>query len=304
MIYDPTMVTEAGLENLKRIRSIAQSRKTNTQLVATRFILERVVSRLFTSDHADLFALKGGLIIMHAEGVDPVVSRATEDIDLQIPGFDGAIEDFAAICREALSMVPETDDGVRFDLGTMKVFKRLDDNVPGGTLHVPAQIGNMRVKFKVDVTFDSRPAFTVAVSDEMPSVIPDRYAPVPVRRIPLSWTLADKLQALVRHGEDSTRFRDFYDMYLILSRNKADPQQTVEAMRMTFDLFRCEMPGSVDEIGALSDRYAMRNAAAWERECRQRRFAVQMPDFQEVVSAVREAARPLVNACQPSMACA
>jgi hypothetical protein len=46
----------------------------------------------------------------------------------------------------------------------------------------------------------------------------------------------------VRHGENSTRFRDFYDMYLIVSRNKADPQQTVEAMRMTFDLFRCEMP--------------------------------------------------------------
>jgi hypothetical protein len=302
---DNAATSPAGNRVLARLRSMAQSnasktglnqsKTVNTQSLAKKFILQRAISRIFESAYGEMFAMKGGMLMMHLEEVSLFNSRETDDIDVQIPGFDGAIEDLADIARKVLGNASLEDDGIVFNTDRMGIQSRPDEGVPGGSLTIPAQLGTLNVKFKMDVTFDSRPVFDVAETSTIPSILGDDFPPVTVRRVPFSWTLADKVQAQVRHGITSTRLKDFYDMYLIVSKDKADPKQTAEAMRMTFDLFKCPLPKSVDDIVAFSHDYAVRNAEAWDREKTNRRFAVATPGLVEVCEVLRKAIGPMLE---------
>lgn len=298
-------VSPAGNRILARLRSMAQSNamksgvnqsnNVNTQSLGKRFILQRAISRIFESDYAEMFALKGGMLMMHLEEVSAFRARETDDIDIQIPGFNGAIEDFAAIAKDVLGKASSIEDGIWYDVDGMRMQARPGEGVPGGSLTIPASLGTLNIKFKIDVTFDSRPVFDVAVKSTIPSILGDDFPPITVRRVPFSWTLADKVQAQVRHGIGSTRLKDFYDMYLIVSKGMADPQETANALRMTFDLFDSPLVESVDQIDAFSAAYAIKNSEAWDREKQQRRFAVETPDLPEVCRVLRNAIGPLIK---------
>jgi hypothetical protein len=286
--------SEAGARVYLDLRRIAKANARNTEAVVQRFVLERVVSRIFAGPSADRFALKGGMILMQAEGVGPILGRATTDIDLHVP-YQGPLDDMRDILVDALSAPVETDDGVRFDLPSLRIAHTRDGTVAGASMSVTAQVGQVGVKVRCDLGFDSRPVFDVAVSEGMDSVVPERFGPVLVRRVPFSWTLADKVQCLVRHGEATTRLRDYYDMHLLLTRGLADPDQAAEALVGTFALFGNELPATVDDIGALSEGFATRNAGTWDREIRRRGFAVPMPPFPEACAFIRESLAPILE---------
>lgn len=294
MIYDPALVTSSGEDMFAELRRAARRRNKDPQAVAQRFILERMLSRLFESRHAERFALKGGMIMMFAEEVDSFDARQTGDIDIHIPNFRGTREDLEGIMREVLTE-PRADDGISYDLAGLSVELTREADVAGASVALAAQVGRLRVKVKCDVGFDSRPVFDVAETSEIPSLLPDRFAPVKVRRVPFSWTLADKIQAMTRHGAGTTRMRDFYDMYVLLTRDKVDLDQTVVALARTYDLFATPMPTDAEGIGALADAYAAKNASQWVQECRHRRFAVEMPPLIEVVGFLRERIGPLLE---------
>lgn len=305
MQIDPKFVSPVGTRIMQRLRSMAQSnamksgiRQTDsldTQALAQRFVLQRAISRIFESEYGELFALKGGMLMMHLEEVDPLRARGTEDIDIQIPGFQGGMDDLARIAKDVFDKVSETnDDGIRFDTAGMKVRSRPEESVPGGSILLRAYLGTLNLKFKIDVTFDSRPIFDVAEKSVIPSILGDDFPPITVRRVPFSWTLADKIHAQVRHGADTTRLKDFYDMYLIVSKNKANPEDAIKALRMTFDLFGSPLPTSIDQIAAFGEDYAAKNDTTWETEKKRYKFAVPTPSLPEVCRTLRNAIGPLI----------
>jgi len=288
----PHLESEVGARVALELRRVAKAANRNTDAVATRFVLERVVARIFAAAGNERFALKGGMVMMQAEGAGPVLGRATTDVDLHIP-FEGPIEDMERALRECLSHEPDTDDGVRLDVGSMRLVRTRDGAVAGAAMTVTAQVGQIGVRVRCDLGFDARPVMDAAVDDTMPSVLPGMFPPVPVRRIPFSWVLADKVQALVRHGEATTRLRDVYDLAVILRRGMADPAESAHAMRMTFELFGGEVPPDPGAIRALSPEWAERNAPAWERDVRRKGHAVPMPDLAETCAAIREGLGPM-----------
>ncbi len=294
MIYDPKLVTPEGEAAFAELRKVARKRRKDTQAVVTRFALERVVARLFEGPHRDRFVMKGGMVFMFAEGADPVDARSTADIDLHLPSFDGPIEELRAIVRETLEADPSEMGGVSYDVDGLVVEEKREGPVAGGSATFSAQVGQVRVKLKMDVGFDRRPAHDVAETVEMPSVLPHLHAPFPVRKIPFSWTLADKVQALIRHGERTTRFRDYYDIHVLLSKGLVDPEQAADAMVRTFDLFGTDLPDDVDGFGALSEAFVQRNAQAWVKECRSRGFFVPVPDLRQVVGDIRAGVEPIL----------
>lgn len=294
MIFDPALVSRKGEETFAELRRAARRRNKDPQAITQRFILERLLSRLFESRHSDRFALKGGMIMMFAEDVSPEDARQTGDIDLHIPDFEGSVEDLEAIIREVLVDERE-DDGIRYDMDGLSVEGTRDGKVAGASVAFAAQVGRVRVKVKCDVGFDERPALDVAETSEIPSLLPDRYPPVEVNRVPLSWTLADKVQAMTRHGGSTTRMRDFYDMYVILTRDKADREQAADALSRTYRLFGNDIPDDVDGFAALAPGYAERNAALWEKECKHRAFAMATPPLPEVIRTIREGIAPILE---------
>jgi hypothetical protein len=311
LIRDPELCTPAGIEKFKELRGIARERGFDVHVVALRYALERFLARLFaardagrvvldaTAEHAvsaDTLTLKGGLTMFLAEDVAPLDGRSTSDADFHVPHFTGGIEGFAAILRQVLATEPDgPDDGLRFDLASLEVAKVKEGKVPGGTVSVGCQIAKLPLKIKADLAFDHRPVHERARVVEYPSVLPNSgLAPVRVRCTPFSYTVADKVQAMVRHGGGNYRIRDYYDLFVILSRGKADLDEVPNAIAETFAVYESDLPASAESMDALSDAYAAAKAERWDVERKSKRYGTEVPALPEVVTFLREALDPLL----------
>lgn len=297
------LVSPAGLRAAAAIREVSEDRELDFHTVAMRYALERFLARVFAATDVDgglgagEITLKGGLTMFIAEGVDPLSGRSTSDVDFHLARDGGRLGDFVAFLRRALDAFPGgVDDGLRFALDTLDVARVKEGKVPGGKITIDCQLGKTPLHIRSDLTFDPRPVGELAVDVDFPSILAESgVAAFPVRRTPFAYTVADKLQAMVRLGAGNFRIRDYYDLYVILSRDQADLDQLPDAIRSTFDLYGSEIPASADEIAALSDDFADAKSARWEIERRSKNYGTAVPPLPEVVRFIRERIDPILR---------
>jgi len=227
----------AGLRNVSasvyaKLRNHARAKGLDTQTVLARYVQERLLHRLSVSEEAENFCLKGGLLIAAYNNGD--LLRPTEDIDFNGFDEDGSV----ARIKDAMRCVLATDvedDGVIFDISSMRVVKSRDDGViPGGKVLVHAVVHTARVDLKIDVGFGN--VITPGVSPvEFPSLL-DGTAPRPlIKAYPLETTIAEKLHAMAQFGYENTRLKDHFDI-LILSRiRRFDGAVLAQAIERTFE---------------------------------------------------------------------
>ncbi len=206
------------------------------------------------------------------------------------------VDQFVDFLKVTLDRFPNGfDDGVRFDIPTLTVERVKDGNVPGGKVTISAQIGKLALKIRSDLAFDARPVHERAVLVDYPSIVPGGIVPtVNVRHTPWEYTVADKVQAMVRHGAKNYRLRDYYDLYVILRNGKADLDLLPEALEHTFGLYGSDMPACADDIAALTDAFAAEKTARWDSERETKRYGDRVPDLAEVVGFLRETLDPVL----------
>jgi len=266
------------------LQAAARAAGKDLNAAAGRFAVERLLHRVFASPHAGRFAVKGGALMLIAEGLGPLRGRATSDADIAVPGYDGGLPGFEAMMREALA-APHPD-GVTFDLDTWQVkAEREAGGIGGGSVTVRARIGRHVVGVKVDVTFDERTALSALERVEYPCVLGGSF---PVSRVPPAHIAADKVQAMVRHGARNHRLRDHYDLYVLLTRGGAEPAAVAEALPASLACFGLDLPADADSIPALAHEEALRRLRPWEAERRSRGFGVETPPFPELNAFLRE----------------
>ncbi|GAB5429391.1 MAG: nucleotidyl transferase AbiEii/AbiGii toxin family protein [Devosia indica] len=294
---NPEFVTAAGLANAARLSAIAKKHDLRVDIVAQRFALEGAIRRIFTSDHASRFgvaSLKGGALMFITEGVDPIYGRATTDIDLQLDGFAGSMDELAAIMRDVLAEIPAVDDGVRFDVSTLKVLGQRDGGIPGGAVTCVVQLGKVVVKFKADVGFYAPEHAETLEEADYPSLLDGHLSPVRIWRQPIEYGIADKIHAAVQHGEGNTRLRDYYDIFVGAGRG-LDADKLRAALITSWPLYgRDGLPPVIDDIGAFSDGFARASAEAWDQMRAQARWAVPVPDLETVCRTIRVAIGPVL----------
>lgn len=295
--------TSAGRGNAMRIKEQARARKLEVTKLIQRFTLEAGLRRIFASDHADEFGVKGGAVMFFHEGVEPALGRATRDIDLQVRGFEGTIHDFKTILKEVLAANPAIDDGVRFHVDALEVAteKGEDLPVPGGKLVCPVQIAGEIHQFKVDVGFYPLERKEVMEIRDCPSLLPKQLSPFPVYCQPKEYSFADKVHAACRQGAGNGRIRDYYDMYLYALSPDFRDDVAAEALQAVFPLYASqryggEMPSTVADIPALSPGFAAEHAQQWDGLRTGNTWPVQMPDLVTVIETIRARLEPILAA--------
>lgn len=329
MLRKLELVSANGLLAMHRIVELSARHGMDMHGLAMRYALERFLSRIFANDaggklalgaeaagqrveiDADSVTLKGGLTMFLAEGVEPMHGRSTSDADFHIaPTADGGhAEHFVEFLRANLNRrAGGFDDGVTFDLSTLAVARVKDGQVPGGKVTVTAQIGKLALKIRSDIAFDARPIGDDARREEYPHMLRDAGdPPILVRRTPWEYSVADKLQAMVRQGAGNYRLRDYYDMFVILRGRGRDGAPLVDtdrlrdAIRATFDLYGSEIPGGVDDMPALSDAFVAAKTPRWDSERETKHFGSQVPSFREVVDYLREEIEPVLQGMQATI---
>lgn len=296
---NPELVSPAGVSSFAKLKAAARASGKRVDQVAMRFALEGAIRRIFQSDHADRFgmttSLKGGSLMFFSEGVDPIHGRGTSDIDLQISGFQGDLDDLAAVLRQVLADVPSVDDGVRFDVEGLKVSSIREGGVPGGKVTTTVQIGSAVINFRCDIGFYDRELKDTLVEVDYPSMLPG-LEPVRIYRQPIEYSIADKVHAGYQHAVGNTRLRDFYDLWVYLTKCTVDDDRLREAFQRSWRLFGTPLPDSIDAIRSYGAGFVERNSAAWIDLRDQSAWAVPVPELADVVALIRRRLEPVLMA--------
>lgn len=188
----------------------------------------RVLRRLEKSKYIDNFVLKGGLFIYTLTEFE---SRVTMDIDLLLQKLPNTPEELQPIIEEVIS-TDTGNDFVKFELKTIQPIA-IAKKYTGISASLVAIIKNTRTPIKIDFGVGD---IIVPRKEkrEIPTQIDDFDKPV-INTYSLETTIAEKMDAILDLMEYSSRMKDYYDLYYILTHFEFDNNTLAEAMKKTFE---------------------------------------------------------------------
>ncbi len=235
-----------------RLLNVAKQENVFFQTILTRYFQERLLYRISQTPYRSNFYLKGGALMYAYERFS---ARPTLDIDFLGANIsnDGEkiINAFKEICA-----IPCEEDGVNYDITRITAQNITEfKDYPGIRLSIPVTMDTIAQIMTMDIGFGD------VVT---PKPIPLDY-PILLNHLPganilaysIETVIAEKMHAVVDLADQSSRMKDYYDLYQILSANQYDTEVLKEAIERTFEnrhtsysadtmFFRTEYPQNSD----------------------------------------------------------
>ena len=188
------------------IKKIAKEKRISAILVLQNYMLERFLERVSLSPYRNCFIIKGGFLIASIIGLD---SRATKDMDATIKGYPVNIESVQKMIETILSI--PIDDNITFTfIGIGEI--REGDEYTGYRISLTADYETMAVPIKLDITTGD--TITPRETEfEYRLMLENRSIKVMAYNLPT--ILAEKLETVISRGDQNTRPRDYYDIYIL-----------------------------------------------------------------------------------------
>lgn len=217
-----SMQLKARLKNL----SIEKNVDFNTLLRL--YMYDRFIERLSTSKYHDNFILKGGFYLSTLFGVE---TRNTMDIDTAFSNANFNEENILNMIHGIISI--DLVDNAK--LSYLNITPIRDEDEYGGfRVELLIELDNIKEKFHLDI----------ATGDPItPRAISYRYKPILGNKFIKVWAynietvLAEKLETIFSRLELNGRMRDFYDIYLIFTRewDNLNKDNFRKAVKRTFN---------------------------------------------------------------------
>ena len=188
------------------INNRAKKEKLRPQHVMQIYMLERFLERVSLSKYKSNFIFKGGVLISSILGLN---ARTTMDMDTTMKGFplthDAIRNIFNEICTIAV------DDEIEFELVAVSDIRK-GGHDPGIRITLNANYPPIKAPFTIDVT--SGDVITPKeIEYDFPFFFENRK--VTIFAYTPETVLAEKIEAVLSRGIESTRPRDYYDIYMI-----------------------------------------------------------------------------------------
>lgn len=188
------------------IKNIAKNKNISAALVIQNYMLERFLERVSLSRYHDNYIIKGGFLIASMVGLD---SRATMDMDATIKGYPVNEEAIRKMVEDIIAVPVE--DAIHFCLKSVREIRE-GDEYTGYRVALTADYEKMAVPLKLDITTgDKITPREIEYSYKL--MMEDRS--IRVLAYNLSTILAEKLETVVSRGNQNTRPRDYYDIYIL-----------------------------------------------------------------------------------------
>ena len=219
--------------------------------------MERFLYRLSKTKYAGSFILKGGLIFTFW---NIPLRRPTRDIDflVYLDNSEGTIYE---VLKAAISIsMPE--DGVIFDISTITLeMKQVDSENFGIRALFLGNLGRAEIPIQIDFGF----------SDEISSPIKNINYPTLLEGIanpllnvyPPEAVVAEKFHAMQRFVERPSRWKDYYDVWLISENFGFEDKILQKAIFKTFESRATEIPTT--QPTSLSAKFASDYDVEWKR---------------------------------------
>jgi nucleotidyltransferase AbiEii toxin of type IV toxin-antitoxin system len=292
-------VSDAKLTNIpasvrQRLLNLARERNENFQLLLTKYGLERVLFRLSTSKHHDIFILKGALLF---ELWTHERYRPTRDADFLATG-DNSPERFAAIFREICS-AEITDDGIRFDPASVRAERIKEDaDYEGVRVTFAGNLDKAEIPIQIDVGFGD----TVTpgpVQTEYPTLL---GLPHPhLLAYPRETVVSEKLEAIVKLGITNSRMKDFHDLYTLSRTLEFDAKTLADAIRATFGKRQTELPPTGVPLAFTAEFYEdQHKVKQWRAYVNRNRPYVAETELKAIADRLRAFLGPIIQSLRES----
>ncbi len=273
-----------------QLRTVSVRLRAAYNLVLTRYVLERLLYRLSMSSQRDRFALKGAMLFVVWT---KDIIRPTQDLDLL--GFGDSDVDALRDAFRDIMGTPVSDDGVIFDLNSVRAERIRAEQLYGGVrVSAVSVIGTARVPIQIDIGFGD--AVTPSLEEQEYPTLLDAPAPR-LRTYPRETVIAEKLEAIVSIGTRTSRMKDYYDLLSMARLFALDGQTLARAIRATFERRKTKLTDTVPP--ALSQDFAtdMDAMQRWNAFVRRTPLLIDPPDLAGVVEEItRFVMRPIIAA--------
>ena len=208
------------------IKNLAKEKHISAQLIMQNYMLERLLERISISKYQQNFILKGGFLIAAMVGID---TRATMDMDATIKGLpvneQVVREMFEEICKI------ELEDEVTFSFRNIGEI-RDGDVYKGYRVSLSADYPPMEVPLKLDITTGDK-IIPKEIEYQFKLLLEDRS--ISVLAYNLETIMAEKLETIISRGDQNTRSRDYYDIYILakLQYSNIEPDALKAALHAT-----------------------------------------------------------------------
>lgn len=269
----------------QRLKNAAQDSGRSFNDLSQYYALERWLYRLSKSRHANLFVLKGALMLVAWQA--PIL-RATRDIDLlaHTSNDPEAIRRLIAeVCQE-----PVPDDGLVFDPGSVTTHLIAEDaDYKGVRAQFQGLLATTRLAMQIDMGF-SDIVTPEPVEITYPTIL-DYPAPS-LRAYNRETAIAEKFEAMVTLGRLNTRMKDFFDIWLLAATSNFRGSELHAAISATF---RRRETVFTPDPHAFREDFALDPAkqAQWAGFLKRMRPSEAPGQFAEVVAFIRVFLEPV-----------
>jgi hypothetical protein len=205
--------------------------------------------------------------------------RSTRDVDLLgfgDPAGTALLDAFGEVMAIAL------DDGLVFDVSGLRIDPIREDLKYGGSrLRTTATLAGARIPITVDVGFGD--AVEPGVEDIDLPVLLDMPSPH-LRAYPPETVIAEKLHAMVVLGMANSRMKDYYDVWMLVTRFDLETQRLSRAIQATFARRDTVVPSEIP-LG-LTTAFAQDPGKQRQWQAFARNLTGQVPDLATIVSGL------------------
>jgi len=188
------------------VRNISREKKISAQLVLQNYMLERLLERISLSKYKDNFILKGGFLIASMVGLD---TRATMDMDVTIKGEPVNPENIRIMFDEIIQI--SIDDDITFVFKNINEIREGDD-YSGYRVHLVGNFSPMAVPLKLDITTGDK-ITPKEIQYEYKTMFDEKS--ILVLAYNIETIISEKLEAILSRGDQTTRPRDYYDVFIL-----------------------------------------------------------------------------------------
>ena len=210
-----------------KLKNISKEKKVDFNTLLRLYMYDRFIERLSVSKYKDNFILKGGFYLSSLCGVE---NRTTMDIDTAFRNANFNEETIVKMIEEIVSI--EIDDNAKLSYFGISPI-RDEDEYGGFRVDIQIEIDNIKEKFHIDIATGD-PITPKEINYKYKPILGDRY--IKLWAYNIETVLAEKIETILSRVELNGRMRDFYDIYLIYTKDwdNVNLEDFVKAIEKTF----------------------------------------------------------------------
>lgn len=208
-----------------KIKNYAKSNNIAAQVVLQNYMFERFLERLSLSDYREKFVVKGGMLIAAIVGLD---TRSTMDLDTTLRNLPLTEEQISTAIRSVCDI--HLDDDVVFKMQAIGPIRK-DDVYGGYCVRIDAVYDTIVTPLSIDVSTGD--VITPSPVKYDFGGIFDGGLKITLWGYNIETVIAEKVETILSRGVFTTRPRDYYDVYVLVTTQEYDKKLFAEALAAT-----------------------------------------------------------------------